>query len=162
MTRLADASALSRHRRKRTTDRFICRDGPSGLTPVKRLSYIARMFDLHMDAEAEKMRNGFSIYGAMVGLMISISAVQASDVWVQQAHGNMPVGPELNKPVKTNRGDMPVGTLPELNKPVNTTPEATNATPTPVAGSPTAPVTCNQANASSPACYSATQQAKGK
>jgi hypothetical protein len=91
------------------------------------------------------MRNGFSICGAMVGLIISISAADASDVWIQQAHGTMPVG-------------IPA----ELNKPVKTTPEGTNATPTPAAGSPTTPVTCNQANASSPACYSATQQAKGK
>jgi len=90
------------------------------------------------------MRNGIAICGALAGLIISMSVAQASDVWVQQAHGTMPAG-----------------TPAELNKAVKPTPEAGTAT-TAAAGSPTTPVTCNQQNASSPACYSATQQTKGK
>jgi hypothetical protein len=48
----------------------------------------------------------------------------------------------------------------EENKPVKNAPEGTSANV--AQSSPTTPATCNQANASSPACYSATQQSKGK
>jgi hypothetical protein len=89
------------------------------------------------------MRNGVAISGAMISLIISISVAQASEVWVQQANGRMPVGPIAA----------------EENKPVKPAPEGTA---TAAAGNPATPVTCNQQNASSPACYSATQQAKGK
>jgi hypothetical protein len=88
------------------------------------------------------MRSGFAISGALVGLIISISATQASEVWVMQAHGQI-------------SGGTPVA---EQNKPVKPAPEGTGT----AAGSPTTPVTCNQQNASSPACYSATQQTRGK
>ena len=104
------------------------------------------------------MRNRAAICGAMISLIVSMSAAHAgqndragsiqvaSDVWIQQAHGNMPAG-----------------TPAEINKAVKATPEGTNATPTAAAGSsPATPATCNQQNASSPSCYSATQQAKGK
>lgn len=91
------------------------------------------------------MRNRVAISGAMISLMISMSAVHASDVWIQQAHGNMPAG-----------------TPAELTKPANTTPEGAHGAPTAAASSsPTQPATCNQQNASSPSCYSATQQSKG-
>ena len=87
------------------------------------------------------MRNRIAINGAMVGLMISISTstAQASEVWVQQARGRISGGTSVA----------------EENKPANTAPEggSTNAA---ASGSPTNPATCNQQNASSPACYSAT------
>ena len=89
------------------------------------------------------MRNRITV-GAMVGLIVSMSAAQASEVWVQQASGRI-------------SGGM---TAAEENKPANAAPEG-SATAT-ASGSPTTPVTCNQQNASSPACYSATQQTKGK
>jgi hypothetical protein len=88
------------------------------------------------------MRNGIAICGALAGLVISISMAQASEVWVRQASGQI-------------SGGTPVA---EQNKAVKPAPEGTAA----VAGSPTTPVTCNQQNASSPACYSATQQTRGK
>jgi len=80
----------------------------------------------------------------MASLIVATPAALASDVWVQQARGRVPAG----TPAAEN------------NKPANAAPEgsATSA----AAGSPTTPVTCNQQNASSPACYSATQQSKGK
>jgi len=68
----------------------------------------------------------------------------ASEVWVQQARGN----------VLTGASPLVDG------KCVKTAPEGSSSSA--ANGSPSVPVTCNQQNASSPACYSATQQAKGK
>jgi hypothetical protein len=90
------------------------------------------------------MRSRAAISGAMIGLIISMSAAEASEVWVQQARGRISGGT----------------TVTEENKPANIAPEGTAATAG--AGSPATPATCSQANASSPACYSATQQTKGK
>ena len=90
------------------------------------------------------MRNRITIYGLTAGLMITISVAQASDVWVKQARGRI-------------SGDTPVT---EENKP-KTAPEG-GSTAAAAAGSPTNPATCNQQNASSPACYSATQQTRSK
>jgi hypothetical protein len=89
------------------------------------------------------MRTGVAICGAISGLIISMSAGQASEAWVQQARGRI-------------SGSTSVA---EENKPLKAAPEGTATAAT---GSPTTPVTCNQQNASSPACYSATQQSKGK
>ena len=89
------------------------------------------------------MRSRAAISGAMIGLIISMSAVQASEVWVQQSRGRISGGT----------------TVAEENKPA-AAPEGGSATTG--SGSPSTPVTCNQANASSPACYSATQQTRGK
>jgi hypothetical protein len=89
------------------------------------------------------MRKRIAISGAMIGLMISISVAQGSEVWVKQARGRI-------------SGDTPVA---EENKP-RTAPEGSSTAA--AAGSPTNPATCNQQNASSPACYSATQQTRGK
>jgi hypothetical protein len=75
--------------------------------------------------------------------MILIPVAQASEVWVNQARGRI-------------SGGTPVA---EENKP-KTAPEGGSSTA--AAGSPTNPATCTQQNASSPACYSATQQTKGK
>ncbi len=98
----------------------------------------------HADEEGINMRSRAAISAAMIGLIISMTAAQASEVWVQQARGRISGGP----------------TVAEENKPANSAPEgsATNA----AAGSPATPATCSQANASSPACYSATQQTRGK
>ena len=90
------------------------------------------------------MRSRAAISGAMVGLIISMSAVQASEVWVQQSRGRISGGTAIA----------------EENKPANVAPEGGTATTG--AGSPSTPATSNQANASSPACYSATQQTRGK
>ena len=79
---------------------------------------------------------------AVIGLMIVMSAAQASDVWVHQARGRV-------------SGDTPVA---EEDKP-KTAPEGTLAA---AACSPKTPATCNQQNANSPACYSATQQTRAK
>jgi hypothetical protein len=89
------------------------------------------------------MRNRAVICGVMISFIVSMSAAQASEVWVQQSRGRI-------------SGDTSVT---NENKAEKTAPEGG---PAAAAGSPTAPVTCNQQNASSPACYSATQQAKGK
>jgi hypothetical protein len=90
------------------------------------------------------MRAGLTIHAAVIGLVISMSAAQASEVWVQQSRGRI-------------SGGTPVA---EENKPVKSAPEGSATTA--AAGSPTTPATCNQQNANSPACYSATQQTKGK
>lgn len=90
------------------------------------------------------MRAGPMIHAAVIGLIISMSAAQASEVWVQQARGRI-------------SGGAPVA---EENRPAKAAPEG--AATTAAAGSPTTPATCNQQNANSPACYSATQQTRGK
>jgi hypothetical protein len=90
------------------------------------------------------MRSRAAISAAMIGLIISMSAAEASEVWVQQSRGRISGGT----------------TVAEENKPANVAPEGGTATTS--SGSPSTPVTCNQTNASSPACYSATQQTRGK
>jgi hypothetical protein len=95
------------------------------------------------------MSKPIAIKVAMVSLMITIwistSTAQASEVWVQQARGRISGG----------------ASVAEENKPANTAPEgsSTNAA---ASGSATNPATCNQQNASSPACYSATQRTRSK
>ena len=66
----------------------------------------------------------------------------ASEARVEQARGILPKGAKIDA----------------ASKSAKITPEGGSA---PSAGnSPSVPVTCNQQNASSPACYSATQQAR--
>ncbi len=92
------------------------------------------------------MRKQIGVCGVMIGLTISMSAAQASEVWVRQAHG------------RTTGA-----AVAEENNPVKAAPEGgATAAPTNTAANPTNPATCNQSNASSPACYSATQQNKAK
>lgn len=91
------------------------------------------------------MPKRIAIPAAIVSLMISTALAQASEIWVQQAHGRV-------------TGGTPAA---EENKPAKSAPEGP-ATTTATTNSPTNPATCNQQNASSPACYSATQQTKGK
>ena len=94
------------------------------------------------------MRNRIAIAAATMSLMVAVTIwapmAHASDVWVQQARGRI-------------SGSTPVT---DENK-SKTAPEGGSA-PAAAAGSPTTPATCNQQNASSTACYSATQQTKGK
>jgi hypothetical protein len=96
------------------------------------------------------MRSLIAIEVAIISLMISLwispSTAQASEVWVQQARGRISGG----------------ATVAEENKPAKTAPENSSAAAAAVTGSPTNPATCNQQNASSPACYSATQQTRGR
>ena len=66
----------------------------------------------------------------------------ASDVWVEQARGNILTG----------------APPPEDGKSVKAAPEGSSSSA--ANGGPAIPTTCNQQNASSPACYSATQQAR--
>jgi hypothetical protein len=66
------------------------------------------------------------------------SELAVSDVYIAQSHGRVAPGVKMQ------------------GKP---TPESTSAG-TPAATGPTAPVTCNAQNASSQACYTATQQAR--
>src|SRR5665213_196418 len=66
----------------------------------------------------------------------------ASEVHVPQAHGRIAPG---GKPITGTPTARPA-------------PEGSVNGPGTVAGSPNTPATCNQQNASSPACYSATQQ----
>jgi hypothetical protein len=68
-----------------------------------------------------------------------------SEARVEQAHGNLPPG------AKTIDGG---------GKPLKGAPEGGTGAGAATKTGPTAPVTCNQQNASSPACYSATQQAR--
>jgi len=85
---------------------------------------------------------GMGIHGLMTGPADARGRRFASEARVEQARGSLPAG------AKTIDGGA---------KSQKVTPEggaAANAT-----GS-SAPVTCNQQNASSPACYSATQQAR--
>lgn len=93
------------------------------------------------------MRKRIAVSGLLVGLVISmapsISAAQASEVWVKQSSGRISGGAPIT----------------DESKP-KATPEGSSTAA--AAGSPTNPATCNQQNASSPACYSATQQSKGK
>ncbi len=94
------------------------------------------------------MQNRGKLSLAIAGLMISMTIpapmARASDVWVQQARGRI-------------SGSTPVT---DESKP-KTAPEG-GSTAAAAAGSPTNPATCNQQNASSTACYSATQQTRGK
>lgn len=69
----------------------------------------------------------------------------ASEVRIQQSYGNIPPGV-----AEQARGRSKTKLAPESGS--NPSGAA--------AGSPTTPATCNQQNASSPACYSATQQAR--
>jgi hypothetical protein len=94
-----------------------------------------------VEDEVTNMRR--AICGGLTGLIILMSVAQASDVWVKQARGRI-------------SGGTPVT---DENKP-KAAPEGGSASA--ASGSPTNPVTCNQQNASSPACYSATQQSRGK
>lgn len=93
-----------------------------------------------------KMRCHRVIAAATLGLMISISIpqAQASEVWVRQARGRVSGGTPVTDEAKPKSA-----------------PEGGSTTAA-AAGSPTNPATCNQQNASSPACYSATQQSRGK
>jgi hypothetical protein len=68
----------------------------------------------------------------------SATLLAVSDVYIQQSHGRVAPGIKMQ------------------GKP---TPELTGAG-TPATTGPTAPVTCNAQNASSQACYTATQQAR--
>jgi len=99
-----------------------------------------------MDEDVMKMRSQALICGSIAGLIILMSAARADEVWVQQARGRI-------------SGSAAVA---EDNKPAKTAPENSSATAAAVTGSPTTPATCNQQNASSPACYSATQQTRGR
>ena len=91
------------------------------------------------------MRNRIAISAAVISLIVSMSVAQASEIWVQQARGRISGGT----------------TVAEENKPtLKAAPEGSATTAT--TGSPSTPATCNQQNASSPACYSATQQTRGK
>jgi len=67
-----------------------------------------------------------------------------SEARVEQARGNLPPGSKAIEGGKLLKG----------------TPEAGSNSGTAVKTGPTAPVTCNQQNSSSPACYSATQQSR--
>src|ERR1700754_4449531 len=69
---------------------------------------------------------------------LQIKPMPISDVYIEQSHGRVAPGSKVQA------------------KPV---PEATGGAAIQGAG-PTAPVTCNAQNASSPACYTATQQAR--
>jgi hypothetical protein len=69
---------------------------------------------------------------------IAQSEVAVSDVYIQQSHGRVAPGTKI---------------------PAKPTPELTGVG-TPATTGPTAPVTCNAQNASSQACYTATQQAR--
>jgi hypothetical protein len=64
---------------------------------------------------------------------------------VEQAYGTLPAG---SRTIDAGRKDLLKGT-----------PEGGSGASAIKTG-PTAPITCNQQNASSPACYSATQQAR--
>jgi hypothetical protein len=84
-----------------------------------------------------------AIAGLMISMTIPAPMARASDVWLQQARGRI-------------SGSTPVT---DESKP-KTAPEGGSTAA--AAGSPTNPATCNQQNASSTACYSATQQTRGK
>jgi hypothetical protein len=66
----------------------------------------------------------------------------ASEVHIEQSHGSMPADTSEGGKVK------------------RAAPEGGSSSGNAASGSPSTPVTCNQQNASSPACYSATQQAR--
>lgn len=68
----------------------------------------------------------------------------ASETSIEQAHGNIPANAKSMGLAKPQRG----------------TPEGGLTSGNVTSGSPSVPATCNQQNASSPACYSATQQAR--
>jgi hypothetical protein len=101
------------------------------------------------------MRIGVSVSAMALSLMASVPAAfggegdlpgrlrMASEVRVEQAHGVMPAG---SKPI-------------EGGKSSTATPEG-GVTNSAAAGSPNIPATCDQQNASSTACYSATQQTR--
>jgi hypothetical protein len=85
--------------------------------------------------------------GCVSALAVSADARKsrfASEVHVEQARG------------RVSSGIKPLGSM----KPASGTPEGAAGANGAAKGSPTIPTTCNQQNASSPACYSATQQAR--
>lgn len=75
-------------------------------------------------------------------------AKRGSEVHVEQAKGRLPPG-VIAPNTKVKSAKVPNS--------LSNTPEGVAQTGV---GSPTTPTTCNQQNASSPACYSATQQAR--
>jgi hypothetical protein len=99
--------------------------------------------DRQTDEEVTDVQNRGTISGVMIVLILSISAAQASEVWVKQSSGRISGGTPVTDESKPKAA-----------------PEGSSTAA--AAGSPTNPATCNQQNASSPACYSATQQSKGK
>ena len=91
------------------------------------------------------MQNRGTISGAIIILLLSTSIAQASEVWVKQSSGRISGGTPVTDEYKPKAA-----------------PEGSSTAAAAATGSPTNPATCNQQNASSPACYSATQQTKGK
>lgn len=100
------------------------------------------------------MRLGFPTLGIVALSLVAIStasygrehhrhrALRSGEVHVQQAHGSVTDGEAI------------------VDKTGRSTPESGGQPATPATGSPSIPATCDQNNASSPACYSATQQAR--
>lgn len=100
------------------------------------------------------MRLGFTTLGIVALSLVAIStasygrehhrhrALRSGEVHVQQAHGSVTDGEAI------------------VDKTGRSTPESGGQPATPATGSPSIPATCDQNNASSPACYSATQQAR--
>lgn len=68
----------------------------------------------------------------------------ANEVHIEQAHGRVPA--DATTSVNTKPKGTPEGGVTNANSAAK--------------GSPSIPTTCSQQNASSPACYSATQQAR--
>lgn len=100
------------------------------------------------------MRLGFPAVGIVALSLVAIGsatygrehhrhrALRSGEVHVEQAHGSVTDGAAI------------------VDKTGRSTPENGGQPATPATGSPNIPATCDQQNASSPACYSATQQAR--
>jgi hypothetical protein len=100
------------------------------------------------------MRIGVSIFAIALSLLASIPVALGGE---GDSSGPLRIASEVR--IEQSRGVMPVGSKPlEDGKSGTVTPEGmTNSA---AKGSPDIPATCNQQNASSAACYSATQQAR--
>lgn len=100
-----------------------------------------------MESRMKTRYTAIVVLGA-IGLQSATVPVDArtrktrSEARVEQARGTLPRGAKIESPPKTAKSTPEGGPAPS----------ATN--------SPSIPVTCNQQNASLPACYSATQQAR--
>lgn len=102
--------------------------------------------------------HAFAVLLGCTSLMLTeadLLPCRASEVHVDQARGRLPAGAASIGASKTEK-------KPREKKAPNAligAPEGAAVTSSGT-GSPTTPATCNQQNASSPACYSATQQAR--
>jgi hypothetical protein len=95
----------------------------------------------------------------ILGIVAASLITSSSATYSREHHRHRPLR-SYEVHVEQARGSVTDGTAMIDDKASRGTPESGSPPATPATGSPSIPATCNQQNASSPACYSATQQAR--